>query len=197
MAINDNWFESFEETVILPTAGRTKEYSTRVQLINQWPEIIVDCIVIVQQRPIHIAGDEPDVRHMIKTDRVYCRESGSHGVENLLRWKPNVTVRPSSSIANMDEPPRRKSVSHRMATDCFYCYGSETGDACAVSAGKGIAGPKQMAAVLQAARLSGGGVDARSTRSRISFPALKCGTDLPGTLTSSPLLGLRPVRGGR
>src|SRR5690606_2052819 len=37
----------------------------------------------------------------------------------------------------------------------------------------------------------------RSTRSRSSLPALKCGTCLPGTITCSPDLGLRPMRGER
>ena len=37
----------------------------------------------------------------------------------------------------------------------------------------------------------------KSTRSRNSLPALKCGTCFSGTCTRSPDLGLRPVRGGR
>ena len=37
----------------------------------------------------------------------------------------------------------------------------------------------------------------KSTRSRSSLPALKCGTCFSGTCTLSPDLGLRPVRGGR
>ena len=37
----------------------------------------------------------------------------------------------------------------------------------------------------------------KSTRSRNSLPALKCGTNFCGTCTFSPDLGLRPVRGGR
>src|SRR5690606_19742893 len=36
----------------------------------------------------------------------------------------------------------------------------------------------------------------KSTRSRSSLPALKCGTCLAGTLTFSPDFGLRPTRGG-
>ena len=35
------------------------------------------------------------------------------------------------------------------------------------------------------------------TRSLNSLPALKCGTYLAGTFTLSPVLGLRPWRGGR
>ena len=38
---------------------------------------------------------------------------------------------------------------------------------------------------------------ASSTRSRNSLPALKCGTYFFGTKTFSPVLGFRPVRGGR
>ena len=37
----------------------------------------------------------------------------------------------------------------------------------------------------------------KSTRSRNSLPALKCGTYFAGTCTLSPDFGLRPVRGGR
>ena len=37
----------------------------------------------------------------------------------------------------------------------------------------------------------------RLTRSRSSLPGLKCGTCLPGKATESPVLGLRPMRGGR
>ena len=37
----------------------------------------------------------------------------------------------------------------------------------------------------------------KSTRSRNSLPALKCGTYFSGTCTFSPDFGLRPVRGGR
>ncbi len=37
----------------------------------------------------------------------------------------------------------------------------------------------------------------KSTRSRSSLPALKCGTCFSGTCTLSPDFGLRPVRGGR
>ncbi|CFW34381.1 Uncharacterised protein [Bordetella pertussis] len=37
----------------------------------------------------------------------------------------------------------------------------------------------------------------RSTHSRSSLPALKCGTCLPGTSTCSPDFGLRPIRGER
>ena len=37
----------------------------------------------------------------------------------------------------------------------------------------------------------------KSTRSRNSLPALKCGTNFCGTCTFSPDFGLRPVRGGR
>src|SRR4051812_20124632 len=35
------------------------------------------------------------------------------------------------------------------------------------------------------------------TRSRRSLPGLKCGTYLPESATASPVLGLRPCRGGR
>src|SRR6186713_1115949 len=35
------------------------------------------------------------------------------------------------------------------------------------------------------------------TRSRRSLPGLKCGTYLPDSATASPVLGLRPCRGGR
>ena len=35
------------------------------------------------------------------------------------------------------------------------------------------------------------------TRSRSSFPGLKCGTCFPASATASPVLGLRPRRGGR
>src|SRR6185312_9797526 len=35
------------------------------------------------------------------------------------------------------------------------------------------------------------------TRSRRSLPGLKCGTYLPERATASPVLGLRPCRGGR
>lgn len=35
------------------------------------------------------------------------------------------------------------------------------------------------------------------TRSRNSFPALKCGTYLAGIITVAPDFGLRPLRGGR
>lgn len=35
------------------------------------------------------------------------------------------------------------------------------------------------------------------TRSRISLPGLKWGTNLPSSSTDSPVLGLRPVRGAR
>src|SRR5207237_10710515 len=35
------------------------------------------------------------------------------------------------------------------------------------------------------------------TRSRRSLPGLKCGTCLPESATASPVLGLRPWRGGR
>jgi len=35
------------------------------------------------------------------------------------------------------------------------------------------------------------------TRSRKSLPGLKCGTYLPDRATASPVLGLRPIRGGR
>lgn len=35
------------------------------------------------------------------------------------------------------------------------------------------------------------------TRSRNSFPGLKCGTYLPESATDSPVFGLRPMRGGR
>src|SRR5258707_5508594 len=35
------------------------------------------------------------------------------------------------------------------------------------------------------------------TRSRKSFPGLKCGTYLPDNATASPVFGLRPWRGGR
>lgn len=35
------------------------------------------------------------------------------------------------------------------------------------------------------------------TRSRRSFPGLKCGTYLPDNETASPVFGLRPIRGGR
>lgn len=35
------------------------------------------------------------------------------------------------------------------------------------------------------------------TRSRSSFPGLKCGTYLPCNSTLSPVLGLRPTRGAR
>lgn len=37
----------------------------------------------------------------------------------------------------------------------------------------------------------------QSTRSRNSFPALKCGTHFSGTSTFSPDFGFRPTRGGR
>ena len=35
------------------------------------------------------------------------------------------------------------------------------------------------------------------TRSRRSLPGLKCGTYLPDSATASPVLGFRPMRGGR
>ncbi len=44
---------------------------------------------------------------------------------------------------------------------------------------------------------SGGNGTTALTRSRNSLPGLKCGTCFPGKATASPVLGLRPVRGGR
>src|SRR5882724_2628509 len=59
--------------------------------------------------------------------------------------------------------------------------------------------PKITAEVLQRhARQSRMGRSAPSlTRSRKSFPGLKCGTYLPDNATASPVFGLRPWRGGR
>ena len=45
--------------------------------------------------------------------------------------------------------------------------------------------------------LSGPGAYGVSTRSRSSLPALKCGTNFPGTETLLPDFGFLPVRGGR
>ena len=59
---NENQFigngrEAFKQAVILPTAGRAEQDATRVQGFDQWPEIIMDTIGVVEQSAIHVAGD--------------------------------------------------------------------------------------------------------------------------------------------
>ena len=53
--------EPLEQVVVLPAGCRAEHDPALVQGIDERPEVVVDRVVVVEQRAVHVAGDQPDV----------------------------------------------------------------------------------------------------------------------------------------
>ena len=54
--------ELLHQVVVLAAARRAEGDATGVQLVDERPELVVDLLRVVDERPVHVRGDQPDVR---------------------------------------------------------------------------------------------------------------------------------------
>ena len=55
---------------VLPTARRAQQDPAAVELVEQRPEVVVDPLLVVEQRAVHVDGDEADVGDGVEDEEV-------------------------------------------------------------------------------------------------------------------------------